>query len=116
VRSVVRKSGLRGLKIQDKDYKFLYFPLDMFNKLSIITLTPAKLDVILEGEKFMSVWSIQDGKTRFSELIKKSGRSAQFITLHGKPTAVVISQEEYSRLVKPNLLFLSLCRLRLWLM
>jgi prevent-host-death family protein len=54
----------------------------------------------------MSVWNIQDGKARFSELIKKSGDSAQFITLHGKPTAVVVSQEEYSRLVKPKPSFL----------
>jgi prevent-host-death family protein len=54
----------------------------------------------------MSLWHTRDAKARFSELVKKSAHSAQFVTVRGEPTAVVISQKEYSRLIKPKPSFL----------
>jgi prevent-host-death family protein len=44
----------------------------------------------------MGQWQLQDAKARLSELIK-SARSdgPQQVTVHGKPSAVVISVEEY---------------------
>lgn len=48
-----------------------------------------------------SEWQLQEAKNNFSQLIKRaaSGR-AQLITVHGKPTAVVFSSEEYARLTR----------------
>lgn len=44
-------------------------------------------------------WPLQDAKNRLSELVDTALRQgAQTITRHGKPVAVVISAEAYSRL------------------
>lgn len=46
-----------------------------------------------------SEWQLQDAKSSFSQLIKQAaGGAAQIVTVHGKPTAVVVSIEEYARL------------------
>lgn len=46
-----------------------------------------------------TTWPIQDAKNRLSELIETVTKvGAQTITRHGKPVAVVISAEAYSRL------------------
>jgi prevent-host-death family protein len=50
----------------------------------------------------MAAWQTQEAKSRFSELMKMAERSPQFITTRGDPTAVVISQKEYQRLVEPK--------------
>jgi len=44
------------------------------------------------------VWSVQDGKARFDELIDSAGREPQTVTKHGKPAAVVVAADEYERL------------------
>jgi prevent-host-death family protein len=44
------------------------------------------------------VWSVQDGKARFSELIDSAEREPQTVTKHGRPAAVVVAAEEYERL------------------
>ena len=47
-----------------------------------------------------SKWQLQEAKGNFSQLIKRAaGGDAQTVTVHGKPTAVVISAEEYARLM-----------------
>ncbi len=48
-------------------------------------------------------WQIQEAKNKFSQVVKQANTGEpQFITVHGKTTAVVISAEEYSRLKKPS--------------
>lgn len=48
-----------------------------------------------------SEWQLQEAKGNLSQLIKRAaGGAAQVVTVHGKPTAVVISAEEYVRLTR----------------
>lgn len=48
-----------------------------------------------------SEWQLQQAKGNFSQLIKRAaGGDAQMVTVHGKPTAVVVSAEEYARLTR----------------
>lgn len=46
-----------------------------------------------------TVWQLQDAKSRLSELVQNAQhRGAQTITRHGRPVAVVLSAQAYSRL------------------
>lgn len=48
-----------------------------------------------------SEWQLQQAKGNLSQLIKRAAAgNAQVVTVHGKPTAVVVSAEEYSRLTR----------------
>jgi len=48
-----------------------------------------------------SEWQLQEAKGNLSQLIKRAaGGDAQTVTVHGKPTAVVVSVEEYARLTR----------------
>ncbi|HSN57300.1 MAG TPA: type II toxin-antitoxin system Phd/YefM family antitoxin [Candidatus Sulfomarinibacteraceae bacterium] len=48
-------------------------------------------------------WSLQDAKNRFSELVREALRAGpQVVTRRGKETAVVLSAEEYRRLLRPE--------------
>lgn len=48
-----------------------------------------------------SEWQLQEAKGNFSQLIKRAASGdAQVVTVHGKPTAVVVSAEEYARLTR----------------
>ncbi|MBI5542515.1 MAG: type II toxin-antitoxin system Phd/YefM family antitoxin [Deltaproteobacteria bacterium] len=59
----------------------------------------------------MSDWQLQEAKARFSELIKRAGSEGpQRVTVHGKPTAVVLSEVEYQRLKRPRLRFVEFMR------
>jgi prevent-host-death family protein len=43
-------------------------------------------------------WSLANAKTRFSELVEKAkSEGPQTVTRNGKPTAVVVSYEEWAR-------------------
>jgi prevent-host-death family protein len=45
-------------------------------------------------------WQLQEAKNRFSAVVKAaSSGSAQVVTVHGVPAAVVLSPEAYERLV-----------------
>ncbi|RAU21046.1 prevent-host-death protein [Paramagnetospirillum kuznetsovii] len=45
------------------------------------------------------VWSIQDAKNHFSEVVEAARHGEpQTVTKHGKPTAVILSCEDYERL------------------
>lgn len=49
----------------------------------------------------MSNWQLQEAKARLSEVVKKAAQEGpQHITLHGEPTAVVLSEADYQRLKK----------------
>lgn len=44
-------------------------------------------------------WPLQDAKARLSELIRKAqSEGPQHVTVHGRDSVVVLSEEEYSRL------------------
>jgi prevent-host-death family protein len=46
-------------------------------------------------------WQLQQAKNGLSQLIKLAWSDGpRFVTLHGKPTAVVLSVEDYARLTK----------------
>jgi len=48
-------------------------------------------------------WKLQDAKNRFSEVVKEALRAGpQIVTRRGKETAVVLSVEDYRRLVRPE--------------
>ena len=48
-----------------------------------------------------SEWQLQEAKGNLSQLIKRAASGgAQVVTVHGKPTAVVVSVAEYARLTR----------------
>ena len=49
----------------------------------------------------MREWSIRDAKDRLSELVEAAAREPQAITKHGRAAVVVLSQQEFDRLVRP---------------
>ena len=49
-----------------------------------------------------STWQLQEAKNRLSEVVRRSQESPQTITLHGKPSAVVLSLEAYRALTEPR--------------
>jgi len=59
----------------------------------------------------MGNWQLQKAKARLSEVIKKAAKEGpQKITVHGEPTAIVISNEEYERLKQPKGSFVKFMR------
>ena len=59
----------------------------------------------------MGKWQLQEAKARLSEVIKRAAKEGpQKITVHGKPTAVVISNEEHERLQHPKGSFVKFMR------
>lgn len=51
----------------------------------------------------MRTWKLQDAKDHFSELVRRAlGHEPQLVTRHGKKAAVVLSAEDYERLVAPD--------------
>ena len=49
-----------------------------------------------------SVWQLQEAKAMFSELVKACAGGPQKITVRGKETAVILSIEEYDRIIRPK--------------
>lgn len=48
-------------------------------------------------------WQLQEAKNKLSQLIREAVKGRpQFITVHGKSTAVLISAQEYDRLKRPS--------------
>jgi len=59
----------------------------------------------------MGTWQLQEAKARLSEVIKRAAKEGpQSITVHGEPTAVVLSNEEYERLRHPRGSFVEFMR------
>jgi prevent-host-death family protein len=50
-------------------------------------------------------WQLQEAKAMFSEVIKASASKPQIISVRGKETAVIISFDEYQKLVRPRQTF-----------
>ena len=53
-------------------------------------------------------WALNDAKTGFSELIEQAQLEPQIVTKHGRETAVVLSIEEYTRLLPASNAWLEL--------
>ena len=50
-----------------------------------------------------STWKLQDAKNRFSEVVTRAESSGpQIVTRRGQEAAVVMSMEDYRRLVQPD--------------
>jgi len=47
-----------------------------------------------------NIWSVQDAKNRFSEVVEAARSKPQTVTKHGKPAVVVVAADEYDRLRK----------------
>lgn len=59
----------------------------------------------------MGQWQLQDAKARFSEVIKSARKEGpQQVTVRGKPSAVVISVEEYEAMRRQRPGFVELMR------
>lgn len=55
----------------------------------------------------MSDWQLQEAKARLSELVKVAeSEGPQYITVHGEPAVVVISQKDYEKLTHPKTSFI----------
>ncbi len=48
-------------------------------------------------------WQLQTARAHLSDVVDAATEMPQHITRNGKPVAVVLSHEEYSRLTKPRL-------------
>jgi prevent-host-death family protein len=50
-----------------------------------------------------NTWQLQEAKNKFSELVEKAQHEGpQFVTKHGKESVVVLSVEEYKKILKPK--------------
>ena len=48
-------------------------------------------------------WQLQEAKNKFSKLVEKAQHEGpQFVTKHGKESVVILSVEEYKKIVKPK--------------
>ena len=47
-------------------------------------------------------WQLQEAKAKFSQLVKAAEKAPQEITVHGKPTAVLMSMSEFERMRAAN--------------
>ncbi|MEI6388774.1 MAG: type II toxin-antitoxin system Phd/YefM family antitoxin [Spirochaetota bacterium] len=57
------------------------------------------------------IWQLQDAKARFSELVQKTlDEGPQMISRRGKPSVVMVSDEEYARLTNKDGDFISFLR------
>lgn len=49
------------------------------------------------------IWQLQEAKNKFSKLVEKAQHEGpQFVTKHGKEAVVVLSVEEYKKIIKPK--------------
>lgn len=48
-------------------------------------------------------WQLQEAKNKLSQLVKEAVRGVpQYITVHGKSTAVILSTKDYEKLKRPR--------------
>jgi prevent-host-death family protein len=57
--------------------------------------------------KTKNIWSIEEAKAQFSELVSmlEHGSGYQTITKNGRPVAVVISKEDFDKMHTKKILF-----------
>ena len=50
-----------------------------------------------------NTWQLQDAKSKFSQLVESAMHNVpQFVTKHGHNAVVVLSFEEYKKIIKPK--------------
>jgi len=50
-----------------------------------------------------NTWQLQDAKSKFSQLVENAmHNSPQLVTKHGKNAVVILSYDEYKKLIKPK--------------
>ena len=50
-----------------------------------------------------NTWQLQDAKSKFSQLVERAMHNKpQFVTRHGHNAVVVLSFEEYKKIIKPK--------------
>jgi len=59
------------------------------------------MDIVQTAEQ--GVWQLQEAKSRFSEVIKRTANAPQTITVRGEETAVIISVAKYKNLTQPKM-------------
>ena len=48
-------------------------------------------------------WQLQDAKSKFSKLVEKAiNDKPQFVTKHGNNAVVILSFEDYKKIIKPK--------------
>ncbi|HYJ80920.1 MAG TPA: type II toxin-antitoxin system Phd/YefM family antitoxin [Longimicrobiaceae bacterium] len=51
----------------------------------------------------MNSWKLEDAKNRFSEVVRRAlGHEPQLVTRNGRDAVVVLSVEDYERLLEPE--------------
>ena len=59
----------------------------------------------------MQTWQLQEAKSKFSEVVKRSqNQGPQNITVHGEPVAVLLSRRDYLKLTHPKPSLIELLR------
>ncbi len=58
----------------------------------------------------MGSWQLHDAKNKLSRVIAEAKEAAQFISVRGRETAVVLSIDEYRRLTEPKISFVKFLR------
>ena len=49
------------------------------------------------------IWQLQEAKNKFSQLVEKARKSGpQIVTKHGKEAVVIISFEDYKKMIRPK--------------
>ena len=50
-----------------------------------------------------NTWQLQDAKSKFSQLVESAmHNSPQFVTKHGNNAVVILSFDEYKKMIKPK--------------
>lgn len=93
-------------RCKGKDASKLRFVVERsISRLIMTRLTSLVMEV------YMREWALQDAKSRLSEVVRLAmEHEPQEITLRGKPAVVVLSVEDYRRLVHPKPSFVELIR------
>jgi len=51
----------------------------------------------------LNQWQLQEAKNKFSQVVKQAQQGKpQYITVHGKPAAVIVSIDDYQKLNQPQ--------------
>lgn len=73
----------------------------MLDRRAILTILVSMLKKTVEdptGKGVDSNWQLQEAKARFSEVVRRSQKQPQWVTVHGSPSAVVVSAEYFERM------------------
>jgi prevent-host-death family protein len=50
-----------------------------------------------------NIWQLQDAKSKFSQLVENAIRhEPQFVTKHGNNAVVILSFDDYQKIIKPQ--------------